>query len=375
MSIRRHKYDIGMKFYNYEILGIKNYKSAGRTYSKYVLKCLKCGGTVERHSSEVAKNIKCPHCKQNMEYYRYNVGDIVNGLEIVEKQRQQRSNGQIQRAYLCKCVIDGYTSIHSEDNLLKGKGCPVCAGIVVMRGINDINTVAPWLGDLLENREDGYLYGVGAHKKVKFKCPYCGTITKPIAIYNIYTSKHISCRKCGDGISMPEKIMYGMLEYLKVDFSYQKSFDWSCGKLYDFYIPSMNMIIETHGLQHYRDTNGAWDDLNIVRQNDQFKKDIAIANNIDLYVVINCSNTSPLLLIEECKQSLSQYFNFDDLDVGYIIFTSLRSFCIKAGDMWNAGNHDVHSIANLLRIADGTVRRYLKTLTQIGYLNISYPIK
>ena len=212
------KYNVGDQFCYYEIIGIANHKWKNRTYSKYILKCLKCGEIVERNSSDVEKDIKCPGCIRNMEFYRYNIGDIVNGLEILEKHRQVRSNGKTQRAYLCRCIVDGYTSIHSEDNLLKNKGCPVCAGIIIMHGVNDINTVAPWLGDLLENKEDGYLYGTNSHKKLRFKCPHCGTLTKPIAIYNIYCAKHVSCRKCGDGISTPEKLMYGVLEYLQIDF-------------------------------------------------------------------------------------------------------------------------------------------------------------
>lgn len=374
MSKCRHKYDIGHKFYNYEIIGIANHKYNGRTSSRYIIKCLKCGEIIERNSSDIDKDIKCAGCVRNMEYYRYNVGDIVNGLEILEKKRQVRSNGSAQRAYLCKCVVDGYTSIHSEDNLRKGKGCPVCANVIIVCGINDINTVAPWIGDLMENKEDGCKYGPSSHAKVKFRCPHCGTLTKPIAIYNVYTAKHISCRKCGDGISTPEKIMYGVLEQLQVNFEYQKQFDWSCGKFYDFYISDMDMIIETHGLQHYRDTGGAWDDLESINNNDALKYDLAIYNGIKNYIVIDCSDSSPTSLIDSYKQSLSRFFNFSQLDFNSIIFTSLKSFCIKAGDMWNMGNYNINSIANSLRVNERTIRTYLKTLEKIGYLNVHYPI-
>lgn len=374
MSKPRHKYDIGYQFYNYEIIGVVNHKSKGRTYSRYVVKCLKCGKTIERPVSAIDKDIKCPGCSCNMEYYRYKVGDIVNGLEILEKQKQIRSNGNTQRAYLCRCIVDGHTSIHSEDNLLKGKGCSVCAGITIVQGINDINTVAPWLGALMENKEDGYKYGPNSHFKVRFICPHCGTLTKPIAIYNVYISKHITCRKCGDGISTPEKIMYGILEQLQVNFEYQKKFDWSCGKFYDFYISDMGMVIETHGLQHYRDTGGAWDNLESINKNDILKQTLAIDNGIKNYIVIDCSNACPNSLIDSYKQSLSKYFDLSHLDFNSIILTSLKSFCIRAGDMWNMGNYNIHSIANSLRVNERTIRTYLKTLEKIGYLNVHYPI-
>ena len=372
----KFKYDIGYQFFHYEIVDRVSQKDKnGRTYSSYVLKCLQCGELTTRRAQQINKDIKCKGCARKMEYYRFNIGDIVNGLQILEKQKQLRSNGKTQRAYLCKCVVDGYISVHSEDNLLKNKGCPVCTDTIIVRGINDINTVSPWLGDLLECKEDGYECGIGSHKKVKFKCPYCGTITRSIAVYNVYNAKHIACRKCGDGVSMPEKIMYGVLEQLNLNFEYQKRFDWSCGKFYDFYIPSLSMIVETHGLQHYRKDNAAWDSLEFVQANDSFKKDIAIANDVKSYIVIDCSNASPLSLIKSYKQVLSQYFNLECLDLNTIILNSSRSFCIRAGDLWNQGNHDVYSIANIIHMHHGTVRKYLRILTKIGYLNIEYPIK
>ena len=354
-----HKYPDGYRFYNYEVVGIANHQYNGRTYSKYIIKCLKCGEITERNVTEVGKDIKCRGCVRNMEYYRYNVGDVVNG--------------KTQRAYLCRCVVDGYTSVHSEDNLLKGKGCPVCGGTIIVKGINDINTVAPWLGDLLENKDDGYELGVGCHTKRRFRCPHCGTLTKPIAIYNVFYNKHISCRKCGDGISMPEKIMYGLLEQLGVDFSYQKTFKWSDGKIYDFYIPTYNMIIETHGLQHYRQNlNGNWGTSEEIQQNDRFKKNNAINNGICSYVEIDCSKSDPLHLIDTYKYNMSMYFDLSNIDFNQIILDSSKSFCIKAGDLWNSGSHDISFISSKLHLTKRTIKRYLKTLDVIGYLNINY---
>lgn len=373
--IARHKYDIGMRIDNYEIIGFARYVYKRRIYLKYILKCLTCGSLVERRSSDLGKNIKCPTCVQNMVYYRFNVGDVVNGLEILEKQKVIRSNSKTQRAYLCRCVVDGYTSVHTEDNLLKNKGCPVCAGIVIMRGFNDIHTVAPWLGALLEDPEDGYKHWAHSHTKLKFRCPDCGTVTRPIAVYNVYEAKRINCRKCGDGVSTPEKIMYGVLEQLCLDFDYQKQFEWSQGKLYDFYIPSMNMIIETHGLQHYRDMSDSWGSLDDIQQNDALKRTLAKSNNIVHYIEIDCSDASPMALVNAYKTSLSTYFDLGSLDFDSIILYGLKSFCIRAGDLWNAGDHNVLSISQKLQIRERTIRTYLKTLMEIRYLNVSYPIK
>ena len=375
MSKTTSKYPIGYRYDNYEIIDIVRYRygERNRVYSKYVVKCLKCGETIERNSSDIGKYKKCQGCERNMEYYRFKVGQIVNGLEILEKQRQIRKNGNVQRAYLCKCIVDGYVSVHSEDNLLKGKGCPVCGQVIVVRGINDINTVAPWLYNLLENKEDGYRLGVGSHEKVRFICPYCGTVTKPIAVYNVTTAKHITCRKCGDGISMPEKIMYNLLKQLCVDFDYQKKFEWSEGKIYDFYIKDRNMIIETHGLQHYRiGLNGKWGTFEDIKKNDEFKKNNAMNNGICNYIEVDCSKSDPLCLVQACKDSMSAYFDLSNIDFNKIIFESAKSFCIETGDLWNSGDDDISSIANKLHLTKSTIKRYLNTLSKIGYLNINY---
>ena len=375
MSRTTHKYPIGYQYGNYTIIDIVQYRygTKNRTYSKYVVQCLKCGEKIERNSTEIGKDLKCPGCIRNMEYYRYNVGEVINGLEILEKQRQIRTNGKTQRAYLCKCIVDGYVSIHTEDNLLKGKGCPVCAGMVIMRGVNDINTVAPWLGDLLENKEDGYQYGTNSHTKLRFKCPYCGTLTHPIAVYNVYIAKHITCRKCGDHISMPEKIMYGLLGQLEVDFEYQKTFDWSGRKIYDFYIKDKNMIIETHGLQHYRENLSLnWGKPEDIQRNDLMKKVNAINNGIDYYIEIDCSRADPLSLIKTYKNSLSTYFDLSNVDFDKIVIESAKSFCIRVGDLWNCGNHDISSIAHTLHLTNKIVKKHLKLLMEIGYLNANY---
>ena len=371
------KYNIGYQFLNYEIIGhIVHQRTSGKKNYLYRIRCLRCGSVIERNECDIGKDIKCRACMRNMEYSKFNIGDIINGLEILDKVPILREKYHtVMRCYLCRCIKDGYVSLHSEDNLIKGKGCPVCAGIVIMRGVNDINTVAPWVGDLLENKEDGYKYGIGSKIKLRFRCPYCGTLTEPTQIYNIYQSCHVVCRQCGDNISMPEKIMYGILSKINVDFRYQKKFDWSCGKYYDFYIPSKNMIIETHGEQHYRDKINFWESLDSVQSNDAFKQKIAESNGIKKYIIIDCSVSDYSILFDRCTHALSEYFDIQILNKHSIIMGSMKSLCIKAGDIWNQGNYNISTLSAFLHVDDSTVRRYLKNLTRLGYFNVPYPIK
>ena len=48
--------------------------------------------------------------------------------------------------------------------------------------------------------------------------------------------------------------MFNLLKFCDIDFIQEKSFDWDVEKYkrrYDFYIPSLNTIIELNGKQHY----------------------------------------------------------------------------------------------------------------------------
>lgn len=228
----------------------------------------------------------------------------------------------------------------------------------------------------MANHDDGYKYGVGTKTKIPFKCPYCGEITPPLTPHHVYTSGCVPCRKCGDGISMPEKLLYGILRRLDINFEYQKQFEWSEKKVYDFYIPSFNMIVETHGRQHYVETKSSkWDTLERTRDNDNFKKAVALQNGIKNYVAVNCSDYDPLSIVDAYKSSLSQYFNLDNIDFNDVILDTYKSFCIKVGDMWNSGIHNVNTIAFAFKLNPTTIRRYLRTLSKIGYLNVTYPIK
>ena len=53
-----------------------------------------------------------------------------------------------------------------------------------------------------------------------------------------------SANKMSNKMTAPEKVFYNMMKELCVDFESQKVIE---NKIYDFYIPSKNMIIEIHG--------------------------------------------------------------------------------------------------------------------------------
>lgn len=373
----KDKYSAGFKFGQYEIISPDSYVTQDKKYHYgYKVRCTVCGYQTFRHECDIEKNIKCRECMRSGYYSLYRPGDVVNGLKILEIQPQMTKKHSTIRGYLCSCVVDGYTSVHLESNLIKGKGCPVCAGIVVLRGVNDIATKAQWMLNLLNDPNDGYQYSIGSKTKIRFKCPECGTVTEPRHIHTVYKAGTIQCRRCGDGFSTPEKTMYTLLESKELDFQTQVRFDWSDNRIYDFYIQSLNMIIETHGSQHYTDRrSSSWDSLDYIKWNDDYKREIALMNGIESYVEVNCNYTSPLDILNSCVSSLGKYISVDNLDKNELLARALKSKCITVGQMWNDGIRDVATLANTANINSHTARKYLKLLSEIEYLNTPYPIK
>ena len=202
----------------------------------------------------------------------YNVGEEVIKDIVITK--NYRKNNVKKCDYKClKCGNEGSIREHL---IKKSKYiCSVCSNRKVKKGINDIATTHPEYVKYFSNKEDVHIYSKGSGKKVLMKCPNCNHERMYKISDLTYFEKH-PCVKCGDGISYPEKYMFNVLEQLNIYFETQKNFEWAEGKYYDFYIPSLNMIVETHGGQHYKDKNSLY---NI--KNDILKENLANINKIE----------------------------------------------------------------------------------------------
>lgn len=151
---------------------------------------------------------------------------------------------------LCnKCTYKYY----KEENRVENSYCPCCINKVVVKGVNDIATTHPETFVYFENKEDAYTHTYGSEKYVWCICPICNT-RKHMVIGRL-TTHGLCCQNCSDGISYPEKFVANMLMQLNIKFIRQYSkvnASWVKDKFYDFYLPDYNMIIEVHGMQHYK---------------------------------------------------------------------------------------------------------------------------
>ena len=164
--------------------------------------------------------------------------------------------------------------------------CHVCAGRTVVVGKNDLFTSNPRLASMLKNENDGYSVTERSCKKLWFVCPHCGKeiYKSPNQINNSFP-----CDKCKDNHSYGERFMAALLKNKNIEFVQEYKFDWSGLKRYDFYLPLYNLIIETHGEQHYKSTfkNIGGRSLEQEQENDMLKKQLALNNGITRYIVID----------------------------------------------------------------------------------------
>ena len=189
--------------------------------------------------------------------YKYNIGDQINGFEIIEHIEKKYSvNSKYRRAaYRCRCLIDGYI-FEKKDYEIEKSGCPVCAHIVTSKGINDSATTDSWMVKYFENSDDAFKYAKNSNIKVNMKCPYCGTL-KEMRIADL-NKKGFSCPVCSDGISYPNKFAHELFSQLSgqyKEYVFEYSPDWAGLCKYDNYIKyndGKEIIIEMDGGFHFR---------------------------------------------------------------------------------------------------------------------------
>ena len=156
------------------------------------------------------------------------------------------------------------------------------------------------LEKFLVNKDDLYEYAPGDPRKIRVACPLCGR-EKEIHV-SVLIRKGFSCTYCSDKISYPEKFVLKLLELNSMEFERQFAPLWADKKLYDFYIPSLNTIIETHGMQHYKDVlvKRGSKSAKEEQENDKIKESLARENGVTNYIVLDCRYSK----LEQMKNSI-----------------------------------------------------------------------
>lgn len=261
---------------------------------------------------------------------KYEIGQIVEtGTGKTKHQFKILSFGvqtkNKEESIVYKCLCKKCKKIfHGGQRTLKYKTCPHC-----FKSKISIVDSEPWMMAYFQGGYDE------AKKYTRFSkesfypiCPKCGRKkTVPIKITSLKRTGTIGC-PCSSGSSYPEKIVYSLLEQLGIDFKYQVSTN-TLGfngefKLYDFYIKKYLLIIETHGIQHYKSIKN-WNSFERQQRNDKYKKDLAMNNGITNYIVLDCRYSNIEWIRRSImKSNLPTILNFNEDDINWNICKTIK---------------------------------------------------
>lgn len=257
-------------------------------------------------------------------------------------------------------------------NIYKGyHRCPYCSHRKVFVGETDIWTTNPEIASMLLNPEDGYKYLKTSSQKVDWVCPNCNHIVKDKIINNV-TKQGLACPYCSDSMSFSEKFVSNLLKQLSVTFFHDRTISWSDNKRYDFYIPSLNLIIETNGIQHYdrgfefknskRKQRSIYDE----KQNDIYKKNLALKNGIKYYIILDCKKSDLDYIKNSILNSkLKDIFDLSIVDWDKCYSATITSNIVLVSDLWNGGMKNTKEISEYTGIHICSVIAYLKQSAKI----------
>ena len=302
-----------------------------------------------------------------------NFVDDNRNITVISRRYDKDKNGRLWKEYNYHCNICGWSDGWiSEHHILHGIGCSCCRGLTVVRGINDVSTTHPEYLEYFVNIEDAYHVTYSSSKEVLLRCPRCGC--KKYIRMDQFHKYGLGCDKCSDGISYPEKFMYSFLEQTKYEFVTQlgkKQLSWCDKYHYDFYIPFLNCIVETHGNQHYDGyEHYGFKSAEYEAENDKRKRELALNNNVEKYIELNCSKSNKEWMKNSIINSgLPSLLNIDidNIDWDECQKYTTNSMLIASCNYKN--NHPELSttdIGKILNMPAQTIQKYLQRGSELG---------
>lgn len=221
----------------------------------------------------------------------------------------------------------------------------------------------------------------GSSKKILLICQTCNTeITTTPKKFIRYGC---TCHKCSDGLSYPNKLMYNVLEQVKIKFETEKIFPWCkyyfngkyrTGK-YDFYFELNNnkYIVEMDGEFHIRDNKMNGRSRRESKFIDNEKDKLANQHGIKIIRIDSVKSDLNYIKSNILKSDLNLILNLNNINWKDCEIYAINSLVKKVCDLWNSGIHNTLIISNILNIHKSTVLKYLKKGTQLKLCN--YDVK
>lgn len=212
-------------------------------------------------------------------------------------------------------------------------------------------------------------------KHYRIKCVSCGN--KYVRSQTSVRDRGVRCPVCSDGISYPTKVISNILDQLCVEYTREKIFDWSKNKRYDFYIETLNTIIEVHGGQHYEERFRGFKSyknsrtLEEEQANDRLKEGLAFQNGIVNYIVID-ARKSELEWIKSnvLKSKLNQLYDLSKINWLKCAESAASNLTLLISSMFVDDDISISKkIASELGITYKTVVEHLNKGASLGWCN------
>lgn len=307
----------------------------------------------------------------NEEKYKLNKQNWTWVRNLTREEKEEKGYSQAVRGlYKCNSCGERKDIINSNfkrrltvcDNGCHGVGQDSNQFIV---GVNDMATTHPQLEVYFIDKEEMKRIKACSNYLAKLTCPHCG-FQKEMLVYNL-TNRGFSCPCCSDGFSTPEKFVANILYELKIEF--KKEYSFGDGRRYDFYVPSLNMIIETHGVQHYTGSFGTLSGkgLEYEQENDKQKRIVATNYGVTHYIELDCRESNFNYLLNSIYNSpLNELLELDRVNWEEVKKRMASSTMLEVIEYFNTHNASTKTIAREFKIGSTSVARYLVRGTELG---------
>lgn len=225
------------------------------------------------------------------------------------------------------------------------------------------------------NKEDAFKHPAYYTKPTNMMCPICGYQKQQT--YELLTLGGFSCPRCSDGKSYAEKFMANILCQLNVEFINEVTkkydgFEWMGDYRYDFYININNqkILIEMDGHFHDGSKFYSYEESHKI---DVAKNNLANENGFIIIRVDCCypdiCNRYEYIRTSILNSDVSKILNLNIVNWDVANEQATNSYIKRAADLFNCGIKSVVNIGKTLGVCRGTVRKYLKVATDIGWCN------
>lgn len=316
------------------------------------------------------KGSGCPYCSNQKVLFGYN--DLFSiKPELIEEWNWDKNTIDPKEIYFksnksvwwkCNKGHEWKTTVYSRVKL--NTNCPYCSNNKILIGYNDLYTLRPDLRKYFLNEEDSKKYTIQSGKKAKLKCPICGKEKEQVI--SSLVNDGFACHFCSDKVPFGEKVIFFIFNNLNINFEREKVFCWAKNKRYDFYIPSLSCIIETNGMQHYKNVKSWNKTLEKQKENDKLKEQLAKENGIKHYIILDCRKSEMEWIKNSILNSeLNELFDLSNVDWKECEKFSEKSLLVKICNNWNNGMNS-KEIREKYELSITTVNRYLNIGNEIG---------